>query len=275
MIRLLLVALFAATLGCMKTRKMDVKENVNVSGVYDGACYTIGNYMLCPEKKVISVGRMFGTATRDAFGYFPDSTLQYDKETMIIFGGVAFIDKSNLNLDWEKVQLLSFKDNYIQFTDRKSLYQINGSITHKIGEYDKDAYTPYVEQTPQKRTDRKELGDGFNIRKDMFYYNETPVLDSFDIPNLRIIASKNGYETNFATDGKQVIFCGPTGGYRTTRENGKEYVMVKHLIIEGVDLDSLRVLGKNLLADKNALYYCTNIIPFDKLNGFKFIIREL
>ena len=275
MTRFLLIALFATTLGCIKAQKMDFEENSTISGVYDGTCYTIGDYMLCPEKKVISVGQMFGTATRDAYGYFPDSTLQYDKETMIIFGGVAFIDKSNLNLDWEKVQLLSLRENYIQFTEGKSLYHISGNITQKIGEYDKNTYTPYIEQTLQKRTDRKELGEGFNIRENMFYYNETPVLDSFDIPNLRIITSKNGYETNFATDGKQVIFCGPTGGYRTTRENGKEYVVVKHLIIEGVDLPSLRVLGKNLLADKNALYYCTNIIPFDKLNGFKFIIREL
>ena len=275
MTRFLLIALFATTLGCIKAQKMDFEENSTISGVYDGTCYTIGDYMLCPEKKVISVGQMFGTATRDAYGYFPDSTLQYDKETMIIFGGVAFIDKSNLNLDWEKVQLLSLRENYIQFTEGKSLYHISGNITQKIGEYDKNTYTPYIEQTLQKRTDRKELGEGFNIRENMFYYNETPVLDSFDIPNLRIITSKNGYETNFATDGKQVIFCGPTGGYRTTRENGKEYVVVKHLIIEGVDLPSLCVLGKNFLADKNALYYCTNIIPFDKLNGFKFIIREL
>jgi len=275
MMKFLFVVLVAITLGFIKTEKMDVKENVNVSEVYDETCYTIGNYMLCPEKKVISVGRMFGTATRDAFGYFADSTLQYDKETMIIFGGAAFIDKSNLNIDWEKVQLLSFRDHYVQFTDGKSLYHISGGITQKTGEYDKNTYTPYAEQPPKKRTDRKELGDGFNIREKTLYYNETLVLDSFDVPNLRIIASKNGYETNFATDGKQVIFCGPAGGYRYTRKNGEEYVMVKHLIIEGVDLPSLRVLGKNLLADKNALYYCTNIIPFDKLNGFKFIIREL
>ena len=274
MMKFLFVVLVAITLGFIKTEKMDVKENVNVSEVYDETCYTIGNYMLCPEKKVINVGRMFGTATRDAFGYFADSTLQYDKETMIIFGGVAFIDKSNLNIDWEKAQLLSFRDNYVQFTDGKSLYQISGSTTQKTSEYDKNTYTPYAEQTPQKRTDRIELGEKFYVEGDTFFYDKTPVLEPFDIPSMRIVTSKNGYETNFATDGKQVIFCGPTG-FRTTRENGKEYTVVKHLIIKGVDLDSLRVLGKNLLVDKNALYYCTNIIPFDKLNGFKFIIREL
>ena len=275
MTRFLLIALFATTLGCIKAQKMDFEENSTISGVYDGTCYTIGDYMLCPEKKVISVGRMFGTATRDAFGYFADSTLQYDKETMIIFGGAAFIDKSNLNIDWEKVQLLSFRDHYVQFTDGKSLYHISGGITQKTGEYDKNTYTPYAEQTPQKRTDRIELGEKFYVEGDTFFYDKTPVLEPFDIPSMRIVTSKNGYETNYATDGKQVIYCGAAGGYCYTRKNGEEYVMVKHLIIEGVDLPSLRVLGKNLLADKNALYYCTNIIPFNKLNGFKFIIREL
>ena len=28
-------------------------------------------------------------------------------------------------------------------------------------------------------------------------------------------------------------------------------------------------------ADRNAMYYGTNVIPFDKLNGFTFIIREM
>ena len=30
-----------------------------------------------------------------------------------------------------------------------------------------------------------------------------------------------------------------------------------------------------MLADKNAICYRTEVIPFDKLDGFRFVIREL
>ena len=42
-----------------------------------------------------------------------------------------------------------------------------------------------------------------------------------------------------------------------------------------VDFATLRVLGKNMLVDKNAIYYCENVIPFNKLDGFKFIFKEV
>ena len=47
------------------------------------------------------------------------------------------------------------------------------------------------------------------------------------------------------------------------------------MIEGGVDFATLRVLGKDMLADKNALYYCESVIPYDKLDGFKFILREM
>ena len=71
-----------------------------------GTCYTIGNYQLCPERKLIRVMRMFGTAVIDAMGFFPDTTLKYHEETMVIFAGNAFFDKSNLNIDWQTVAFL-------------------------------------------------------------------------------------------------------------------------------------------------------------------------
>jgi hypothetical protein len=249
-----------------------------------GTCYTIDNYQLCPDKKLIKKGRMFGTDVIDAFGFFPDSTLKYDKETMIIFAGRVFFDKSDLNIDWQTVQLLSYGKSYSEFTDGKTLFHLSYGKAYTYGQnYDKNTYTHRVEKKPVKKQPKgwKKLTEHFyvNIPKKRFYfgyYNGTPILEKFDVPNLRTIVSKSGFETDYITDGKQVIFGGGKTGATLTEKNGKKYVLAKEWIIEGgVDFASLRVLGKDMLVDKNALYYRENVIPFNKLNGFKFIIREL
>lgn len=46
-------------------------------------------------------------------------------------------------------------------------------------------------------------------------------------------------------------------------------------MIERDDFETFRVLGKNMLADKNALYSRTEVIPFSELKGFKFIMKEM
>ena len=50
--------------------------------------------------------------------------------------------------------------------------------------------------------------------------------------------------------------------------NGKEYVTVQESLIESIDFATLRVLSEEMLADKNAIYYQTEVITFDKLEGF-------
>jgi hypothetical protein len=72
-----------------------------------------------------------------------------------------------------------------------------------------------------------------------------------------------------------VIFGGGKTGYSGKQENGQEYVISERWAVEGIDFDSLCVLGKDMLMDKNAIYYGTEVIPLAKLNGFKFIIREM
>jgi len=268
-----------------------------------GTCYTIGNYQLCPEKKLIKEGRMFGTALIDAFGFFPDSTLKYDEVTMIIFAGRAFFDKSNYKIDWQKVQLLSYAERYSEFTDGKILYSFQYGSVHTYGKkYDENTYKRDVEKKPAKINHPKfrELTENFHVKGNTFVFGDLmygdevegdpdfnwkeiwrnfefkPILEPFDVPNLRTIVSANGFETDYITDGKQVLFGGAKTGYETTRKLLKEYVVAKRWIIDAeVDFATLRVLGKNMLVDKNAIYYCENVIPFDKLNGFKFIIREL
>ncbi|MCL2682187.1 MAG: DKNYY domain-containing protein [Bacteroidales bacterium] len=280
---------------------MTFEKNLKIVNVDYGTCYTIGNYQLCPEKKLIKVLRMFGTATKDAVDFFPDTTLQYERETMIIFAGRAFFDKSDLNIDWQTVQLLSYQDHYSEFTDGKTLYyRIRYGSAHKSGrEYDKNTYKPGVEEKPAKinHLEFRELTGYFHIKGNTFCYDSLsfgdevaddedfnwkeiwrnfefkPILEPFDVPNLRTIVSKSGFETDYITDGKQVLYSGGSVSY--TKKNGKEYVQVKECIVEGVDFATLRILGKDMLADKNAIYYRTEIIPFDKLNGFRFIIREL
>jgi hypothetical protein len=245
-----------------------------------GTCYTIGNYQLCPERKLIKVGRMFGTAVKDAFGFFPDSTLKYDEVTMIIIAGnvIIFYDNPDFNINWQTIRFFSFQSgfHYFEFTDGKILYNIReGKSVHKSErEYDKNTYSSRIEnKLPYRRAG--ELTEDFYAKGNTFYFDRKPILETFDVPNLRIIVSEGGFETYYITDGKQVIFGGGKTGYSSTEKNGKEYVLAKRWMIDGVDLTTLRVLGRNILADKNNLYYETNVIPFDKLNGFKIIIREM
>ena len=274
---------------------------VKIANADYGMCYTIGNYRLCPEKKLICVGQMFGTAVIDAFGFFPDTTLMYDEETMIIFAGQAFFDKSDLNIDWQTVQLLSYQDHYSEFTDGKIVYSLEygGSVHTYREKYDKNTYKPYVEKKSAKinHPEFRELTESFHIEGNTFCHGSlsfgdevegdedfnrkeiwknfafTPILEPFDVPNLRTVVSTGGFETGYITDGTQVLYG--SGSVSYTEKNGKEYVLVKECIVEGVDFASLRVLGKNMLADKNALYCGAEVIPFNKLNGFKFIIREI
>ncbi|WNY24506.1 hypothetical protein [Methanolapillus millepedarum] len=253
----------------------DFEKMLKIANADYGKCYTIGNYMLCPEKKIIRVGRMFGTVTADYYGYFPDSTLKYDQATLIIFAGHAFFDHSGLNIDWQTVELLSYSDDHASFTDGKMLYHFNyGDISANGEKYDKNRHKPNIEKRLPYRKNN-ELTESFSIKGKTFYYNHIPILEPFDVANLRTVVSKNGFETNYITDGSQMLFGGGKTGYSTTEKDGKEYVLAEGWMVEGVDLPSLRVLGRGLLADKNALYSGTDVIPFDQLNGFKFTIREL
>ena len=113
------------------------------------------------------------------------------------------------------------------------------------------------------------------MKDNVFCHDGLPIFESFDVPNLRTIVSKDGFVTDYITDGRKVLYGGRTGGYSLIRKGRKEYVLAEEFTINGVDPDSLRVLGEDMIADKNALYYRTNIIPFDKLNGFNFILREM
>jgi len=257
-------------------QEMNFEENLKTEEADSGQCYTIGeNYMLCPKHKQILVGTWFGTETKDCFGYFPDSTLKYDEVTMIIFGGQAFFDKSDLNIDWNTVELCLYRDHYFEFTDEKTLYSFShGNISISNKTYDKNKHELNIEKRLKYRKDN-ELTEGFSVKGNSFYFKNTPILEPFDVPNLRTVVSKSGFETNYITDGKQVVFGGGKGGYSSTKDNGKEYVLAKRWMIEGVDLPSLCVLGRNLLADKNALYYCENVIPFAELKELKIIIREM
>lgn len=275
----------------IKEEPTELDKLLKIANADYGTCYTIGNYMLCPEKKLIRVMRMFGTATIDCVGFFPDTSLNYDSEIMIIFAGQPFFDKSDLKIDWQKVTLLSsYENGYFEFTDGETLYYMNhGDPQIKDLQYDKNSYELKVEEKPEKhnRDGVKELTEDFCVKGNKLYFGGyfvddfdegyvlTPILESFDVPNLRTITSESGFETNYITDGKKVIFGGGKTGYTTERKRGVEYVKAEEWIINGIDFTTLRVLGKNMLADKNALYYGTEVIPFDKLNGFKFIIREI
>lgn len=269
----LLFLLVLARLLCIG-QESEFDRELQIANADYGTCYTIGNYMLCPEQNLIRVGKMFGTATEDCFGYFPDSTLKYDQDTLIIFGSLVFFDKSNLNINWNTVQLLSLRGNYVSFTDGKSLFQVSENRVRKISENGDYTFSPDIEKKLPYRNNN-ELSEGFFVKGDTFYFNDKPIIDSFDVSNLHTNVSKRGYETNYLSDGKRIIFGGGKTGYSTIVKYGREYVLATRWIVESVDLQSLRVLGRDILIDNKALYYCGFVIPLEKLNGLKIIIREI
>ncbi len=271
------IAILLFTVEDVKAQQLSFEEELKIASADYGTCYIIENYSLCPENKLIRKEQMFGTDIVDCIGFFSDSTLNYEKDTMIIFGGAVFFDTSNFNIDWESVQLLSLYDRSMcVFTDGEFFYSLIDKKVTKMGVYDKHAYFTYYEKKQESNSlERKGLGENFHVEKGKLYFKDFEVLESFDVDNLQIIKSDSGYTTNFATDGKQVFYCGPTGGYQSIEKNDTNYVVVKRFMLDEFDLASLRVLGRNLLADRNAIYYRNNVIPFEELNGFNFIIREL
>lgn len=269
----------------------DFRKMLELAKADHGKRYRIGKHELCPEKRLILRSVMFGTATKDAVDYFPDYSLKYGIDTMIIFAGWAFFDKSDLNIDWQKVKLLYYSYSYSEFTDGYTLYHFEyGNVSSK-GKYDKNSYTPNVEESRIKYNlyGVNELTENFYIQNGELYYGsygqndedeeggytQYKIVEKYDVPNLRIIVSENGRETDYITDGKQVIYGGATGGNLHKTIAGEEYIITQELMLEGIDLPSVRVLGKNILMDKKALYYGTDIIPFAELGDFKFILREM
>lgn len=280
----------------------DFEKMSEIANADYGKCYTIGEYQLCPERKLIKKMGMYGTLIKDFFGFFPDPSLQYGEDTMIIFAGVAFFDRSDFNIDWQTAQLLSYAEHYSEFTDGETLYYLSyGSAHTNFQKYDKNTYKFSAEKSRAKLsgTGFRQLTEQFHVKENTFcfgsllfgdemegdedfnpgeiwkYIEMTPIFEPFDVPNLRTIVSASGFETDYITDGRRVLYGGATDGYTSTKKDGKEHVVAEEWIIEGVDFATLRVLGKDLLVDKNALYCCTEVIPFACLGNFKFILTEM
>ncbi len=271
-----------------------------------GTRYTIGHYQLAPEKKLILENKMFGTDLIDAAGFFPEPSLKYDEVTMVVFAGSVFLYNPSLGINWSTVDLLSYSKNHSEFTDGNDLYHMSyGSDIRKIGAYHKNDYVKmpdshYIKERlfPEDyrfgdemdaETLKKIKADipagrialgrnkyiSFYVLNDVFYYEEKPIYEKYDVQNLKTIVSTDGFATDYITDGKKVIFGGEKGGYSFQTIEGEDYVVTEDWMVDGVDFSSLKVLGENILMDKNALYYETNVIPFDKLEGFHFILREI
>jgi hypothetical protein len=169
----ILFAVFLSYLGAQDMNSF--KRNLEISNADYGTRYTIGEYQLCPEKKLILERRMFGTATIDAAGFFPDESLKYDEETMVIFAGYAFFDKSGMNIDWRTVELLSYSPHYTEFTDGKTLYYFKYGGAYTNGEkYDKNTYKPKLAEKPAKRNSDgvTELTEDFCVKGNKFYFGK-------------------------------------------------------------------------------------------------------
>lgn len=233
--------------------------------------YKIGNYLLFPEPGKIWVLGWYGTETKDCAGYFPAPDLKYGEYALVIIGGHVFFDTFDMNIDWRTVRIIDGNEYAFTFTDEQFWYCYNGGVVYK---YDTNIPKPTLEENSgQASRDRNALAGNFRIAGRVLYCGDMPVLESFDVKNLRAIRSAGGFETDFITDGKKVLYT-QIYGCGIEERNGKEYASIKEQIVEGVDLASLRVLGKEILADKNALYYQASVTPLSELKGQRLILGE-
>jgi hypothetical protein len=148
---------------CYPQTNDEFNQLVKIANKDYGQCYLIRDYKLCPEKQVILVGKKFGTATKDSYGYFPDSSLKYNDVTLIIFAGQVYFDKSNANIDWEKAKLQTYRDNFVVFTDKEQSYTLGrgGYLT---------------QNTNYKNADKPDIENRLTYKKD---YELTEVSEIF------------------------------------------------------------------------------------------------
>ena len=135
----------------MEGNTPDYDRCLEILAMDHGTCYTVGNYQLCPEKRLIRVGRMFGTMLKDAFGYFPEPSLKYDETVIVIFAGNVFIPEHNSKIDWRTVRLLSYDDGCGEFTDGRDLYGIRYGKVEKKGRFEENTYMRPECGSPEKR----------------------------------------------------------------------------------------------------------------------------
>ena len=86
--------------------------------------FNIGNYLINPSKKLISVGREFGEGeVGTMFGYFPDESINFDKTSLIILGkDVLWKEYLPPGVDFNSLKYIGKKDNQIIFKDNNYIY---------------------------------------------------------------------------------------------------------------------------------------------------------
>lgn len=109
--------------------------------------YQLGHYRIYPEEKVIEEERMFGTAQRDSFGYFPVNELSYDTTALIFIERsfhfkeyLPFIDASTLETLYpeKRVLHLSYISDAAVYIDSHRIYYNSSSINDWRKEFQYD-----------------------------------------------------------------------------------------------------------------------------------------
>ena len=110
----------------------------------------------------------------------------------------------------------------------------------------------------------RELTSELYIYKNRIYNSSGYSMETeLDIDNLKVITHRNE-KTEYITDGKKLIYT--SGGLQI----GKNDMLFKFAgdvneVGEGIDFESLKVVTKDILIDKNYIYIEENIIALNKL----------
>ena len=87
--------------------------------------------------------------------------------------------------------------------------------------------------------------EGFMKYQNMLYFNSLPVdLPNFDVANLKEIK-----DSNYLTDGKNIISIGSIGGYGSIEKNGIEFATFNDRILENTYNEDLHPINRDLLSD--------------------------
>jgi len=91
--------------------------------------YHIGNYMIYPETKTISKGQMIGGVDWDGYGYFPDSTINYNTTSLILMKNIIEFRERLEGIDFKTLKSFPGLD---WFMDKNAIYKDAYSIKYPV-----------------------------------------------------------------------------------------------------------------------------------------------
>jgi hypothetical protein len=155
--------------------------------------------------------------------------------------------KQQSGMEYMGVLVEKQNDFYTFKTDKKSaLQKFNRVLIFNFDtqEYEKLDLSQY-----------RYLSENLWIYKNRLYMTDKglPVKEAIETENLQFI-THNNIKTNYLTNDKLLIYMGNITGYSTLGEGGNTMEMLGNRIVSIVDFLTLKVIGTNILTDKENIY---------------------